>query len=245
MPPASLAQRAPRVLLALLLPVLAAAGLALTTAAPAHAEDGYRYWNYSHLQGEKWVFADTGPGDHTPEDGAVEGWRYGTSTVSQGIFPRADLAEVTFDAVCEGTEAAEGEKRVAVLVDFGTEEDAQGASVPDPVAECAVVPADATGAQVLESVVEVRQADGLICALEGYPAQGCGDPVADAQVSADEEPVSFTLPTSEETEPAGADAAGDADEDESGFPWTLVAVLAVAAVLAALAIPLYRRKQSA
>lgn len=242
-PPRSL-----RALLALVLPLLAAAGLVLTTSAPAHAEDGYRYWNYSHLQDGEWTFADTGPGDFTPEDGAVEGWRYGTSTVSQGIFPRADLAEVTFDTVCESAEAAEGDKRVAVLVDFGTEEDAAGATVPEPFAACAVVPTDANGSQVLESVVELRQSDGLICALDGYPAQGCGEPVTDAQVSADEEPVSFTLPASEETEPTAesAESAADADEEaQSAFSWTLVAVLVVVVLLAALAIPLYRRKQNA
>jgi hypothetical protein len=240
----STAQRALRTLLALLVPVLAAAGLVLTTSAPAHAEGGYRYWNYAHLQGAEWTFADTGPGDFTPEDGAVEGWRYGTSTVSQGIFPRADLAEVSFDSVCEAAEPGDGEKRVAVLVDFGTAEDAEGAQVPEPFAECAVVPADANGSQVLESVVDVRAEGGMTCALDGYPAQGCGDQVKNAEVSADEQPVSFTLPAAADTEPAAADSAAES-EDGSGFPWTLVAVLVVAAVLAALAIPLYRRRQSA
>lgn len=234
-----------RTLLALLVPVLAAAGLVLTTSAPAHAEAGYRYWNYAHLQGQEWTFADTGPGDFTPEDGAVEGWRYGTSTVSQGIFPRADLSEVSFDAVCEGAEAGDGEKRVAVLVDFGTDADAEGADVPEPLAECAVVPTDANGSQVLESVVDVR-AEGMTCALAGYPAQGCGEQVKNAEVSADEQPVSFTLPAAADTadtEPAAADAADS--RDESGFPWPLIAVLVAVVVLAALAIPMYRRKQSA
>lgn len=245
-----------RALLALLAPVLAATGLVLLASAPAHAEDGYRYWNYSHLQGEEWVFADTGPGDFTPEDGAVEGWRFGTSTASQGIFPRADLAEISFDSVCEGTEVTDGEKRVAVLVDFGTEQDAAGATVPEAAAECAVVPADANGAQVLESVVDVRQKDGLICALDGYPAQGCGEPVKDAEVSADEGPVSFTLPGAADTaaDTAADDAADDTDgaatdtaasDEEAGFPWALVAVLVVVALLVALAVPMYRRKQSA
>lgn len=241
--PASPAQRAVRTLLALVVPVLAAAGLVLTTSAPAHAESGYRYWNYAHLQGEEWTFADTGPGDFTPEDGAVEGWRYGTSTVSQGIFPRADLAEVSFDAVCEGAEAAEGEKRVAVLVDFGTAQDAAGAEVPGPVAECAVVPADANGSQVLESVVDVRAENGMTCALDGYPAQGCGEQVKNAEVSADQETVAFTLPASADTEPAAADSTGDGED--GGVPWTLVGVLVAAAALAALAVPMYRRKQSA
>jgi hypothetical protein len=238
-------QRLPRTLLALVVSTLAAAGLVLTTTTPAHAEDGYRYWNYAHLQGEEWTFADTGPGDFTPEDGAVEGWRYGTSTVSQGIYPRADLAEVSFDSVCEGSEAADGEKRVAVLVDFGTEADAAGAEVPEPVAECAVVPADANGQQALESVVEVRQADSMTCALDGYPAQGCGEQVANAEVSADEDPVSFVLPAADDTAEDTAPAAADSASDEAGFPWALVAVLAAAAVLAALAVPMYRRKQSA
>lgn len=241
--PAPTASGLRRTLLALLVPVLAAAGLVLTTSAPAHAEAGYRYWNYAHLQGQEWTFADTGPGDFTPEDGAVEGWRYGTSTVSQGIFPRADLSEVSFDAVCEGAEAGDGEKRVAVLVDFGTEADADGAQVPEPLAECAVAPADANASQVLESVVDVRADGGMICALDGFPAEGCGTQVKNAEVSADEQPVSFTLPASDDaadTEPAAAD-----NQDESGFPWALIAVLVAVVVLAALAIPMYRRKQSA
>ena len=94
------------------------------------------------------------------------------------------------------------------------------------MAECAVVPADANGSQVLESVVDVRQADGMTCALDGYPAQGCGEQVKNAEVSADEKPVSFALPASADTEPAAAETDGTAaaDQDESGFPWALVAV---------------------
>lgn len=241
MSPASPAQRLLRTLLALVVPLLAAAGLVLTTSAPAHAESGYRYWNYAHLQGEKWTFADTGPGDVTPEDGAVEGWRFGTSTVSQGIYPRADLAEVSFDTVCEGVEPDEGEKRVAVVIDFGTEEDADGAEVPAPRAKCALAPADATGQQVLESVVDVRADGGMTCALEGYPAQGCGEQVKNAEVSADQETVAFTLPV----EADEAQVAAEAGAEEPGTDWALVAVAAVVVLLAALAIPLYRRKQSA
>jgi len=241
MSPAFPAQHLLRTLIALVVPLLAAAGLVLTTSAPAHAEDGYRYWNYSHLENGTWKFADTGPGDYTPEDGAVEGWRYGTSTVSQGIFPRADLAEVSFDSVCEGFEPNEGDKRVAVVIDFGTEADADDAEVPAPHAKCALAPADATGSQVLEAVVDVRQQDGMTCALEGYPAQGCGAPVADAEVSADEQTVAFTLPAEAEE----AQVAAEAGAEEPGTDWTLVAVLAVVVLLAALAIPMYRRKQSA
>ena len=221
-----------------LLAVLASVFLVALSAGSASAEDGYRYWNYSHLEGDTFAFAETGPGDTNPEDGSVEGWRFGTSTVSQGVFPRADLAEVGFDAVCADTEAADGEKRVAVLVDYGTEADAAGAEVPEPRGECAVVPADATGQQVLESVVEVRTAKNMICALDGYPAQGCGEPVGDAEVSADEQPVAFTLPASVDDTEAAAET-----EDDEAANWLLYGVLAVVVVLAAVAVPLYRRNR--
>jgi hypothetical protein len=234
-------RRAARPALAALIAVLASVFLVAGTAGSASAEDGYRYWNYSHLEGDTFAFAQTGPGDTTPKDGTVEGWRYGTSTTSQGVFPRADLTRVDFDTVCEGAEAADGQKRVAVLIDFGTEADADGAEIPDPRGECAVVPNGATGQQVLESVVDIRAEKGMICALDGYPAQGCGDPVGDAQVSADEQTVAFTLPASaDDTEPVA-----DSTEDEGGLNWVLIGALALVVVLAAVAVPLYRRNRDA
>ena len=115
-----LVRRTVGVLSTLLVTAAAVVGLS----GPAHAEDGYQYWHYFHLDGDAWAFAETGPADFVPEDGAVEGFRFGTSTMSQPIEPRADLAEVDFDGVCAGTEAADGEKRVAVVLDFGSDEDA-------------------------------------------------------------------------------------------------------------------------
>ena len=128
-----------------------------------------------------------------------------------------------------------------MLVDFGTEADADGADVPDPRAECAVVPTDATGQQVLESVVDLRAEKGMICALDGYPAKGCGEPVGDAQVSADEQTVAFTLPVSaDDTQEASATT-----EDDGGVSWALIGALALVVVLAAVAVPLYRRNRDA
>lgn len=233
------ARATPHRALGALVAVLASV-LLVGTAGSASAEDGYRYWNYSHLDGDTFAFAQTGPGDATPKDGATEGYRYGTSTVSQGVFPRADLTKVSFDAVCGDAKATAAEKRVAVLVDYGTAADADGAQVPDPRAECAVVPADATGQQVLASVVDIRSQKGMICALDGYPAKGCGEPVGDATVTADEQAVAFTLPAS-----ADPQAAADSTEDEGGVSWTLIGVLALVVVLAAVAVPLYRRNRDA
>ena len=91
-------------------------------AGAAHAEDGYQYWNYFHLENDAWEFSMDGPAEYQPKDGAVEAFRYGTSTETQGIEPRVDLAEVSFDTVCADQDAAAGEKRVAVVLDYGTDE---------------------------------------------------------------------------------------------------------------------------
>lgn len=200
-------------------------------AAPAAAEDGFRYWSYFHLKGDAFAFAQTGPGDYTPEDGDVEGWRYGTSTMSQPIFPRVDLDEVDFEAVCGGAEAAEGEKRVAVLIDYGTGADApEGAEVPDPVAECAVVPADANGQQTLQAVADVRAKGAMLCGIDGYPATGCGEPVKNAQVATEEKPVEFTL------------AGSEAEEDDDSAGATAAVVAGLLAVIGGGAVLTNRRR---
>jgi hypothetical protein len=198
------------------------AGLLLgATASPASAEDGFRYWNYFHLQDGAFVFAQTGPGDYTPKDGDVEGWRYGTSTISQGLPPRANLDRLDFDAVCGDAEAAEGEKRVAVLIDYGTRADApKGAEVPGPVAECAVVPADATGQQTLQAVADVRADGAMLCGINGYPAQGCGEPVKNADVATNEQPVEFEV--------AGGQA--EREDDSSGSMAAVVAAVLVVVI---------------
>jgi len=219
--------------------LLFALAAVLLGAGPASAEDGYRYWNYSHLEGEKFVFAETGPGEFVPENGSVEGWRFGTSTVSKGIYPRADLSEVTFAAVCGDTQPKADEKRVAVVVDHGTTSDADGAEVPGARAACATVPQDANGLQTLESVVEVRSEKSMICALDGYPASGCGTPVGDAKVATDEATIDFALPGSDDSGSAG----DSSDSDSEGVSWPLIGVGALVVVLAAVAVPLYRRNR--
>jgi hypothetical protein len=226
-----------------LLTALLSALVVLAGASPSYAEDGFRYWNYSHLNGDTFEFAQTGPGDFTPKDGDVEGWRFGTSTASTGIEPRADLAEVDFDSVCGDTEAADGEKRVAVLVDYGVAADADGAEVPDPIAECAVVPQDANGQQTLESVVDLRTDQSMICALNGYPAQGCGDPVGDAEVEADEATVAFALPAAAEQSDTAPQPDTAEESEEGGLSPALIAVLVLIVVLAVVAVPLYRRNR--
>lgn len=225
--------------------VAPAAALALVgLGSPAQAADGYRYWNYFHLQDGSWAFSQVGPGDYQPKDGAVEGYRFGTSTTADGIAPRADLDQVTFDAVCGAADATADQKRVAVLIDYGTAADADGATPPAPRADCAVVAADATGQQALAAVADVRASKGLTCALDGYPAAGCGEPVADAPKPAPEQQVAFELPA-EDTAAGGTEAsAGHADTD-SGLAWPLVAAGAVVVLVAGGGVALARRNKAA
>jgi len=245
----SLATLLPRRIVGALSSLLVATVATATLAAPAQAEEGFQYWNYFHLENDAWAFSQVGTADFKPEDGTVEGFRFGTSTASQGIEPRADLAEVNFDTVCAGTEAAEGEKRVAVVIDYGTDEG--NGTPPEPRADCATVPTDATTNQVLEDIAEVRVEGGMMCALDGYPASGCGTPVKDAQVATDEEPVAFALPESAtesvesaETSDAATEPAAAEEESGNGMLWTLV-VVALLVLLALGAVLMNRRRSKA
>ena len=236
---ASLLHRTVGALSALLLAAVATTALA----GPAHAEDGYQYWNYFHLEGETWAFSEVGAADYQPEDGDVEGFRYGVSTQSQGIEPRADLAEVNFDTVCGDAEAGDGEKRVAVVLDYGTVDD----DAPEPRADCAVLPDDASTQDALDQVSQVRAEGGMVCALDGYPAAGCGEPVPNADVPTDEEPVAFALPASADADDAGTtdgetEAAGG-DTEGSSAVTVLVVIGAILAVLAMLALVINQRRK--
>ncbi len=231
-----------------LLTALALGAATLATAGSASAADGYRYWNYFHLDKGAWAFSTVGAGQYQPKDGAVEGWRFGTSTTSQGVTPRADLTKVTFAAVCAAEKPAAGKKRVAVVIDYGTESDAKGSQVPEPRAACAVVDAKASGQQVLESVAQVRSGNGMTCAVDGYPVTGCGEPVKNATVPTDEPTVAFALPAG--TEATGADAANtaaksgeQASEDENSLLWPLVGVAAVVVLVGGGAVAMNRRRQ--
>lgn len=211
-----------------------ATALALALPLTAHAQDDvFRFWGYFQWTDGAWTFAQIGPADATPTDGAVEGWRYAVA----GAEPRFPRADGDFELICGSTDAGPDEKRVAVVIDYGTEADSEDGSEP-PAAEgaCAVVPQDATGADVLADVTEVRLDDaGLTCGLGGYPQQGCGGAVSTPAPTGPEETVELALPQSET--PAAADTGGAADADDDGIPVGLlvgigaIAVVAVAAVV--------------
>lgn len=202
----------------------------LFIATPVQAETAYRYWSYWLVQDGRWVFAQEGPATRLPTDGSVEGWRFAISTQSAdpALAPSLDAA-AAFDEVCGTTAPAEGSKRIAVVVDFGSSIDAPfGATPPAPAAACARVDGDASSMQALTSAFDLRVEDGLVCGIDGYPTTGCAEIVDTAQVPA---PM---------TTPAAANAAESDDVLGLGSS-PLTAALTLAA-LGLLAFVVVRRR---
>jgi len=215
------------------LTVLAACAGVVVLSAPAQAEDGYKYWGYYLYEDGRWVGATKGADSLTPEDGALEGWHFAVTTTKPDRPPRTDA---TFQDICAGTEAGQGEKRVAVALDYGTAAEAdEGDQPPKPEAVCAVVRDEATGQQVLESVAQVRVEDGLTCAVNGYPAAGCGEPVSDVRIPQQEANVDFRMPAE------GSQQSAATGED---MPWSLAGVGAVVVVLGGGAVLMARRRRA-
>ncbi|MFI8458698.1 SCO2322 family protein [Kitasatospora sp. NPDC085464] len=205
----------------LLLPLLGAL-LVLAGAAPAEAA-GYRYWSFWRGADGGWAYQQQGPAIAVPPDGAVDGWRFAVSPDGGQDAARPRTAG-SFADICAQTPAQDGRKRVAVVLDFGTADDAGPAAgaVPEPRTACAVVAPRATSAEVLAAVAPPLRYDtnGLLCAIAGYPTAGCADQVGAAG--------------------AAAPAAGGTSPAHGGGPdigliagGALVAVLAGGAVLQA------------
>lgn len=182
----------------------------------ARAADGYRYWGYYQETNGAWAYAQTAPASTDVADGSVQGWRYAVAGMSSVRPPRAKPA---FNEVCQKVRPVTDHKRVAVIVDPGTREDAPQGSTPGPMtATCVVAPKDATATQVLQLATTVRtDPSGMICGVGGYPATGCADPVRNITVPASEAPVVPQL----------TDPAGDVAPGTPGWVWGVVGGIVV------------------
>ncbi|WP_052709668.1 SCO2322 family protein, partial [Streptomyces sp. NRRL S-495] len=153
----------------------------LLGAAPAQAA-GYRYWSFWRWSDGGWTYQQQGPAVHVPADGEVEGWRFAVSPDGGQQATRPGPAG-DFAALCAGTPAEAGRKRVAVVLDFGGPADAPARETPpEPRTACALVPTRASSAEVLATVAPPLRYDvnGLLCAIAGYPRTGCGEQLGGA-----------------------------------------------------------------
>ena len=209
--------------------MLAGLLLAGTVATTAQAEDGYRFWGYYQWSKGQWAFSQKGADAFVPADGAVEGWRFAVA----GAKPRVPRAAGDFEAICGQTPAETGKKRVALVVDPGTPQDALSGETPGPATgTCVVTDPKANGAKILAAVAPVRIEKGLTCGIAGYPAKGCGDPVKAIKVPATDAAVTLQIGA-----PVGSTAAKPspvaASESDSGTPWPGIIIAAVVVVVLA------------
>ncbi|MFF1279542.1 SCO2322 family protein [Streptomyces sp. NPDC058299] len=156
-------------------PVLVAAALLSGSAGQAGAT-GYRYWSFWERTGGHWAYATQGPASVRPDNGSVQGFRFAVSADSADASRPRGTAD--FAAVCAGTPAKSGTKRVGLVLDFGTASDApSGETPPASRTACARVSPDATAAEALAAVAKPLRydANALLCAIGGYPRKGCGE----------------------------------------------------------------------
>ncbi|GAB2716798.1 SCO2322 family protein [Kitasatospora kifunensis] len=163
-------------LLALIL--LTALGTLTVLAGSAEAAS-YRYWSFWRGGEGGWTYQQQGPASYVPADGSVDGWRFALSPDGGQDAARPTSASATgFGALCADTPAKPGLKRVGVVLDFGTATDAPSETVPPKARTgCAQVRTEASSAEVLAALAPPLRYDsnGMLCAIAGYPAAGCGE----------------------------------------------------------------------
>jgi len=216
------------------LTLLLAALVLVTGAAQAAQATGYRYWSFWDRDGDKWTYATQGPSTARPSDGDVQGFRFAVSEDSKDAAQPRGAAE--FAVICARTPAQDGKKRVALVIDFGSAADApSGETPPARRTVCARVAPDATTAEALATVAKPLRygTDALLCAIGGYPEQGCGEQVAGGDKS-----------TASEKTPSEQASSGKKDASDDGPSLGLVAGIAVVAVLGAAAVWQARRRRT-
>ncbi|HEY3513299.1 MAG TPA: SCO2322 family protein [Kribbella sp.] len=214
--------------LRLVLSLLAGLLLAGTVATSARAEDGYRFWGYYQWTNGQWAFSQKGADAFVPADGAVEGWRFALG----GAKPRVPRAAGDFEQICGKTPAETGKKRVALVVDPGTPEDAPAGETPGQAkGTCVVTDPKANGAKILAAAAPVRIEKGLTCGVAGYPSKGCGDQVKNIKVPATDAPVTLLVGPPVGSTATPAPEPMQADSSGNGAPWTGIIIAIVVVVL--------------
>ncbi|MEV4880358.1 SCO2322 family protein [Streptomyces cyaneofuscatus] len=206
--------------IAALLTTLLAASAVLLGAGGAEAA-GYRYWSFWEGSGKTWAYATQGPSLLRPDDGTVQGFRFSVSEDSSDADQPRHAPD--FGTICASTPAKDGAKRIGLVIDPGTAEDAPDGEKPPALrTACAQVAPDASSAEALASVAKPLRYDSsaMICAISGYPRTGCGE-----QVSGDGSTKDGSA------KPTDAPSAPAADDGDSGGGPSAGLLLGIGAVL--------------
>lgn len=160
--------------------IVATTVVLMGSAVPAQAASSYRYWSYWKNVGGTWQFSDKGAGTYRPIDGSVQGWRF---AISEGAnsSTRPPRSNLTFDQICQGVQAETGQRRIGLVIDYGTTADApNGERPPSLTSQCAVIADGQTSIQVMSAakIAFRASATGFICGISGYPRNECGVPIA-------------------------------------------------------------------
>lgn len=194
---------------------------------------GYRYWSFWEGDGGKnWSYATQGPSLVRPDDGSVQGFRFSVSEDSQDSAQPRRAPD--FGAVCAGTPAKDGRKRIALVIDAGTAADAPDGTTPPALrTACAQVAPDASSAEALASVATPLRYDSsaMLCAISGYPASGCGEQVGEGSGAA------------ESSAPAAASATGATGATGGGPSAGVLAGVGAVLLLGVAAVLQARRRR--
>ncbi|MFI6929389.1 SCO2322 family protein [Streptomyces sp. NPDC050287] len=210
---------------------------------------GYRYWSFWERDGSQWSYATQAPSTARPADGDVQGFRFAVSEDSGDATRPRGTAD--FTTICADTPVKAGKKRVALVIDFGTASDAPpGETPPAPRTACAQVSPDATAADALASVAQPLRYDtnALLCAIAGYPEQGCGEPVTSGETA--KTPGSPSSPGSQSSSGSSSSQSSSSsqtkkDTKDGGPSVGLWAGMAAVAALGAAAVWQARRRRDA
>jgi hypothetical protein len=212
--------------------VVLAVGL---VAAPAAQAVAYRYWTYWQGSPAGWTFATAGPATTVPADGSIEGWRFAV-TAQAGRAGDVPAIASDFAAICGTTASTDGKKRVALVVDPGPASIApEGQAPPTAIASCVLAAPDATGYQVLRSLVSVRTEGGLICGIADYPTGECAPVIDDAVANPATPPATTPSDIPVNATAAASTAMPSPTKDGGGGGGTPLATIAVAVLLLAFA----------
>ncbi len=198
-----------------------------TAASSSSSDSLYVFWSeWSTTGSGAWKYSQTGAQSVTPANGTAVGYRWGVG--SSATISEPPRVEGSFSAICGTNPAPSGQKKVAVVIDFGTASEApQGTTPPQMQSQCATVPTSSSALQTLTSVTSVRQdPNGLVCGIGGYPPSGCGFQITAAQLQS-----------------GGSSSSAPASTSSSSNGWVPFAIGAVVIIIIVIAGVLIARRR--